>query len=70
VNYWVGGNDLMNEGEWKWVSTNEDIGYKNWLTGEPNNLVQNENCMDLRSIPGWNDERCDRSQLYICEQPV
>ncbi|XP_053381833.1 perlucin-like protein [Mercenaria mercenaria] len=68
VNHWVGGNDLMNEGEWQWINTNEDFSYTNWKVGEPNSRAHNENCLDLRVIPGWNDERCDISQFYICEK--
>ncbi|XP_060582298.1 galactose-specific lectin nattectin-like isoform X2 [Ruditapes philippinarum] len=73
--YWIGGNDLANEGEWKWWHSNEDFRYTDWLPGEPNNHGGKENCVDFTTVrkashqsTGWWDDQCQKSQLYICEK--
>ncbi|XP_045182689.2 perlucin-like protein [Mercenaria mercenaria] len=74
-NYWLGGNDLSNEGEWQWWNSKEDFMYTNWLPGEPNNYRNGENCVDIRitgtgshQAIGWWDDQCQKSKLYICEK--
>jgi hypothetical protein len=34
--FWIGFNDVIEEGNWKWVSGESDT-YTNWWEGEPNN---------------------------------
>lgn len=38
--FWLGFNDIGNEGNWKW-SSGEPITYTNWRPGEPNNRAGN-----------------------------
>ena len=54
--YWLGGTDQEQEGEWRWV-TGEKWKYSQWAGGEPNNYTGGENYLGVFSKPcGWNDE--------------
>ncbi|XP_052764135.1 perlucin-like protein [Mya arenaria] len=68
-NYWVGGTDLENEGEWVWLESDKPMtgGYSNWEPGEPNSSGD-EDCTDMRpGHHGWNDEKCWVNLNYVCE---
>ena len=66
-NYWIGLNDIANEGTW----VNEDGSnptYLYWESGEPNN-VGNEDCAEVRVSGGfWNDVTCSTRADSICEK--
>jgi C-type mannose receptor len=75
VPYWVGGNDLQVEGEWKWFTSNEKVTYSTWHPGNPSNSGGNENCMEILDGDGsgpkkplWNDKVCHAFQRYICQK--
>lgn len=69
-NFWVGGTDLENEGEWKWINSDTKFHYTGWGRYEPNQERGGveQDCLDLKFKGGWNDESCTISQRYICEQ--
>jgi hypothetical protein len=59
ADYWLGGTDRDQEGQWKWV-TGEEWTYSNWIPGEPNNSEGIEDGMHLKPINSeapakWND---------------
>ncbi|CAG2211085.1 Perlucin-like protein [Mytilus edulis] len=59
-NYWMGAQDQLKEGEWRWVSDQSKVQYSGWSNGEPNNTGGNEDCV-LFYLPcssNWNDGRC------------
>lgn len=31
--YWLGGTDVVTEGNWRWVDTNTTFSYTNWIPG-------------------------------------
>ncbi|XP_062614263.1 C-type lectin domain family 4 member C-like [Saccostrea cucullata] len=62
---WAGGTDIETEGVWKWASTNTNITFFAWTDGEPNNLLQLENCLELGSA--WNDVYCENRRRFLCE---
>ncbi|CAC5397224.1 MRC [Mytilus coruscus] len=70
---WIGLNDIGNEGQWHWISDSSGINYTNWLLAEPNGF-ETENCVSYckdychRTSYGWNDERCNLLQGYVCER--
>ncbi|XP_071133188.1 perlucin-like protein [Mytilus edulis] len=69
-NYWMGAQDQLKEGEWRWVSDQSKVQYSGWSTGEPNNYGGNEDCV-LFYLPcsfNWNDGRCHFPYGYICEK--
>ena len=50
------------------------MGYRNWLSGEPNNYLGYQNCLAIkRRLPnrrsyGWFDDDCYQKKFYICER--
>ncbi|MBR8828699.1 MAG: hypothetical protein DSM107014_12500 [Gomphosphaeria aponina SAG 52.96 = DSM 107014] len=58
--FWIGLNDVENEGVWKWVS-GEEVTYTNWHPGEPNNALNIEDYAHINlpwvsnSSGKWND---------------
>lgn len=68
---WIGINDRDDEGEFTWVS-GDDGEFRAWNTGEPNNSLFREDCVELlmRGNEGtarWNDSNCANDRQYICE---
>ncbi|XP_038056114.1 perlucin-like protein [Patiria miniata] len=68
--YWIGANDLKNEGTFVWHQDGSAVTYTSrWEGGEPNNK-DNEDCARVNSDNmSWNDEDYDRSREYcfVCE---
>ncbi len=73
--YWIGLNDLVVEGSYRWLDgsmpfkdgTTLSGAYTNWNSGEPNNS-NNEDCITLRAEKTWNDNNCDTFMAKgICE---
>lgn len=73
LDVWTGGNDIANEGTWRWL-TGEPMNYTNWRTNEPNNNDTNdpngEDCMVYEGDNGglWDDRSCSRTYGFICER--
>ncbi|EAT48403.1 AAEL000543-PA [Aedes aegypti] len=72
--FWIGGNDLAEEGTFSWMPNGRLVRYANWSPGEPNNTEDKEHCMQLVYIPRfeqrwtWNDNECRTNHMYfICE---
>ena len=73
--YWIGLSDAFKEKDWRWTDKTGLTGYKNWGSGEPNNL-SNEDCVAMlkgtyysRYVNAkWNDEDCSLKLGYICEK--
>ena len=77
-NFFIGGNDRIFEGQWRWLKTGLPIGTKftAWAPDKPSSnatVAQNNNCMMLTWVQDdifWSDWDCnDRSSHYICERP-
>lgn len=72
--WWIGGSDLVQEGDWQWMSNSPRyIDYSNWYPGEPNTVVNPENCLMMYNLWGykWADRFCCDKFNYICEsKPV
>jgi len=65
---WLGGEDLMDEGKWFWSHSQTAVEeYTDWLPGEPNNIANNENCMNLYHNH-WNDDNCEKKFPFICQE--
>ena len=61
---WIGGNDIDEEGTWKWTD-GSPFEFTFWRSGEPNNHNHNEDCM-MHGFPGkWNDGPCTGWTKYI-----
>ena len=66
-NCWIGLNDIVSEGKFEWQRGGN--GYLNFLSGEPNNGGNYEDCVGFWSDAGgrWNDFSCGPSLVYICQ---
>lgn len=73
--FWLAGNDIVDEGIWKWAPDDIPVNIKlNWGPDEPNNGSTNadeepENCLIVsgKYIP-LNDVPCNRDTYFICER--
>ena len=66
---WIGLNDISNEGHFHWVRTNQNVGYENWGSGEPNSYLHyNEDCVETNYHGNglWNDARCSHTFRFVC----
>ncbi|XP_052095768.1 macrophage mannose receptor 1-like [Mytilus californianus] len=73
--WWIGGSDVLNEGQFEWIS-GQNITYTNWGPGQPddasNDGTGNADCIQyfFRTIEqsfAWLDLRCDSNISSICE---
>ncbi|GFR89320.1 C-type lectin domain family 18 member A [Elysia marginata] len=69
---WLGATDESSEGDFRLMSTNQQLGFHSWMDGEPNNSSFNggaENCVVLESTKDytWNDVTCDFDHAVVCE---
>lgn len=62
----MGINDIESEGDFRDLS-GQVITYFNWRAGEPNNLRNNEDCVEMWEDGGWNDENCANRRFFVCE---
>ncbi|XP_041662853.1 CD209 antigen-like protein C [Cheilinus undulatus] len=73
---WIGLTDRDTEDTWKWTDGTQ-LTLKYWGRGQPDSNGRNpqwgeEDCVhimnDRAKEANWNDMRCDRSMLWICEK--
>ncbi len=50
--YWIGLNDIANEGQFVWVN-GEPLGYTNWVAGQPNNGGGIEDAAEIQPASSW-----------------
>ncbi|CAM9954790.1 unnamed protein product, partial [Heterosigma akashiwo] len=67
---WIGLNDESTEGTYVWADGTSVGGYTNWNTGEPNDYGDSEDCVEMTSSGGWNDNSCSNTQASVCEIPT
>ena len=68
--YWLGGNDVGNEGTFVWKN-GEEFSYAPWEGGEPNNenrLGQDENYLALLNNGNFNDDNESYCLEYVLER--
>ena len=69
---WLGGTDMLNEGEWLWAKTFQPITYTRWAPNEPNNGAdQDQHCLGMEKDNDfkWDDNTCSRLAIPLCERP-
>lgn len=71
VSLWLGGQDLLREGNWVWQSSGDDITNPRFQPGEPNGGT-GENCLWMYFENGnWIDIGCMNTLNYhVCERPA
>ncbi|CAG2214545.1 unnamed protein product [Mytilus edulis] len=56
----MGGNDLKEEGDWRWMNDLSKVNFTSWSLGEPNDYGGGEDCAHFRLTKNyqWNDMPC------------
>jgi hypothetical protein len=74
--YWLGGNDILSEGNWVWNDGTETTAFVAWGAGEPNNCTdccdgQEEDVMEAGEDGSWNDLCTGWPKgCFVCEKPA
>uniref|UniRef100_A0A8C7GX86 C-type lectin domain-containing protein n=1 Tax=Oncorhynchus kisutch TaxID=8019 RepID=A0A8C7GX86_ONCKI len=72
---WIGLNDSVKEGTWKWVD-GTPLTTRYWYSKQPDNAGPNgdEDCAEIHKdqspLKAWNDMSCDSKLNWICEKAV
>ncbi|XP_052087881.1 pulmonary surfactant-associated protein D-like [Mytilus californianus] len=68
--YWLDGTDFETEGTWKWSSTKQEMAYKNFYPGQPDDQSGNEDCLAISTAHKgqWADMHCYEKLFSICEK--
>ena len=64
---WIGGNDIDEEGTWKWTD-GSPFDFTFWDRGQPDNWGGNEHCMHHGFFGHWNDQSCSDSLTFLCRK--
>ncbi|XP_052453189.1 galactose-specific lectin nattectin [Carassius gibelio] len=69
--FWVGAQDGEQEGQWIW-SDGSHFNYTSWCSGEPNNVGNEEHCLELAysSNNCWNDLTCSVQLAFVCAKKI
>lgn len=69
---WIGASDILNEGQWVWVSDGSNLTFSSWNYNEPNNSgTGGEDCAVVKQTDmGWNDTPCGLINQYVCKKYV
>ena len=74
---WIGLNDIVNEGQYRWETDScHQPAWKNWKGGQPNNSNncdgEKQNCVYMQPNGQWDDKCCNGRQnnrfAALCEQ--
>eukprot|EP00057_Strongylocentrotus_purpuratus_P008876 XP_011663350.1 PREDICTED: uncharacterized protein LOC105437901 [Strongylocentrotus purpuratus] len=67
--YWIGFNDLEEEGTWAWTDGSV-TSYTNWYSGESSGGSEHCGVLRLSSDGTWYDASCSSTYGYICKYPL
>ncbi|XP_078311288.1 CD209 antigen-like protein C [Crassostrea virginica] len=70
--FWLGGSDVVVEGEWEWMTSHSRLTYSHWAPGQPSNDANREHCLNIHSgfLYRWNDAPCTDRHWFICEKSI
>ncbi|XP_072021893.1 snaclec alboaggregin-A subunit beta'-like [Amphiura filiformis] len=64
---WIGFNDLVNEGSYRW-SDGTQVNYANWKSGQPNDY-NNQDCVCFEEESNeWGDSECSDEYVFVCKK--
>jgi len=67
TNYWIGINDLDDEGTFVFNSSGSEIKESMWAKNQPDNLDGLEHCITVSKKGLWYDELCYLEKNFVCE---
>ena len=74
---WIGANDIENEGNWKFISSDNDVTFTIWAPNQPITNERSENCVLIdRFSPHnnwynkWNDVNCSLEFYSLCSYKI
>jgi hypothetical protein len=68
--WWIGLNDIAEEGTFVWDQTGLPPAYTNWGSSQPDDYDSNEDCCELNYLTDpalWNDNECTNARHFVCE---
>lgn len=65
--FWLSGSDMGHEGKFVWTNTGLRLTYTNMASGQPDNSLGNENCLEIRDQGKWNDNNCLVDNHFVCQ---
>ena len=70
IDFWLGINDLANQGQYVYASDGQDVVDGMWKSGQPNSA--SERCVGYFNLAywynaGWFDRPCDAYKFSICQ---
>ncbi|KAK3105712.1 hypothetical protein FSP39_003972 [Pinctada imbricata] len=68
--FWIGGNDIEYEGNFRWISSESDFGFTDWDDGQPDAPKYKQDCVQMQGLKAykWHDDLCTLHHYFICEQ--
>ena len=68
---WFGGNDIEEEGVWKWTD-HTPWEFTNWAHGQPDNFHGIQDCLRLHLDWNghWDDGSCAAETPFVCSKNV
>merc|ERR1712098_715195 len=72
TNFWIGLNDIANDGDFVWAESHQSVDYTNWHPGQPDNGSGDEDCVHIIGRQedqfSWNDVPC--AVVEVWDLPV
>ena len=66
LTFWIGLNILDKDKGYQWTD-GSPVSFTNWNTGQPDNVNNIENCVEIRSTQTWYDHSCYLSKGWMCK---
>ena len=66
LTFWIGLNILDKEKGYQWTDASP-VSFTNWQSGQPDNVNNIENCVEIRSTQTWYDHSCYLSKGWMCK---
>ena len=66
--FWIGYNDIENEGNFTWIDGTINTNYTNLKDSEPSeaNNGENKDCANMETNGEWKDTDCAETKTFIC----